>query len=82
MSENSPDNHESDPVVPKLLSEENIKKFRHLVSIEIIKPLWRGFVFGMSTVLGAYTLSHLMKLDRDQLKAYLIAQSVILLPIA
>jgi hypothetical protein len=81
MSDDSPENHKSDPAAPKL-SEGNKQEVRNLVSIEIIKPLWRGFVFGMSTFLGALTLSQLMKLDRDQLKVYIFANFIICLPIA
>lgn len=78
MSEDNSKPHESEPN----LFKEDFQKLRKFISIEITKPIWRGFVFGITTVLSAFTLSQIMKFDREQLKLYIFAQLFNCLPIA
>ena len=81
MSDDSPRNHESDPEEYEILKKKR-KKIQHFVSSEIIRPLWRGFVFGMAGILGVFTLSQIREFNRDQLIIYAILQTVNCLPIA
>lgn len=61
---------------------DEFTSFSKFFKREITRPIWKGVMFGLGTLLSSISLKQVLNFSKEQYRLYIAAYMITLLPIA